>query len=78
MSRDLLSDSGYMVIGDVSFQSRNDLRRARETLGSLWDDDEYYWAADEIIEKLGHIGINAEYEQVTNYSGIYKIGHCEK
>jgi len=73
MARDLLASSGKIVIGDVSFQTTNDRRVARKKLGGIWDDDEYYWAADEILDLLSENNFDVAYEQISEYGGIYSI-----
>jgi putative AdoMet-dependent methyltransferase len=73
MSRDLLEPSGSIIIGDVSFQTIKARDIARKKLGSEWDDDEFYWAADEILDSMMEKGFNVMYEQISEYAGIYKI-----
>ncbi len=73
MVKDLLAPSGTIVIGDVSFRTLNDLDTARKTLGGIWDDDEYYWAADEIMELLTERNLDVTYNQISEYGGVYRI-----
>ncbi len=43
----LLCEDGRILIGDVAFSTRREMERCREETGDEWDDDEYYFAADE-------------------------------
>lgn len=44
----LLNDNGRIYIGDVAFETREDLRKCRELTGGEWDDDEIYFVYDEL------------------------------
>jgi len=82
---DHLVDGGRVVAGDISFPTRT-VRDAAEKRfsgtwdeerqrweGSLWDEDEHYWAADEAIEALAAVGLTARYAQVSFCGGVYVI-----
>jgi len=73
MAKDLLEPSGRIIIGDVSFLTIDNRNAARMKLGRIWDDDEYYWAADEIRDLLIEQNFDVAYEQVSEYGGIYNI-----
>lgn len=45
---DLLKPGGQILIGDVAFAARADLERCRADAGDEWDDEEYYFVADEL------------------------------
>ncbi len=44
----LLSDGGALYIGDVAFETAEARAEARLRVGEEWDDDEFYFAADEL------------------------------
>ena len=44
----LLKKDGVLLIGDVAFANRADLVRRQVEAGEEWDDDEFYFVADEI------------------------------
>ena len=44
-----------------------------EWKGSLWDESEYYWAADEAADSLSAIEVLVEYTQVSFCGGVYVI-----
>ncbi|ERI92752.1 methyltransferase domain protein [Clostridiales bacterium oral taxon 876 str. F0540] len=63
---DLLNTKGKILIGDISFETRNELEKSKEKNKESWDNEEIYLVADEIIEKLNN-----------EYSCMYiKISHC--
>ena len=43
-----LKRGGCIYIGDVAFETREDLERCREANGEEWDDEEVYFVCDEI------------------------------
>lgn len=80
---DHLSERGRVVVGDISFETtaaRDAVERrfggtpasgAGDWTGSLWDEDEHYWAADEAVAALAGVGLTARYEQVSFCGGVY-------
>jgi putative AdoMet-dependent methyltransferase len=70
---ELLRDNGRIIIGDTSYPSFADRANARKELIDMWDDTEFYWAADEI--KLMSWGKEAHivYEQISSCGGVYLI-----
>jgi 2-polyprenyl-3-methyl-5-hydroxy-6-metoxy-1,4-benzoquinol methylase len=62
----LLNANGKILIGDISFETRNELEVSKEKYKESWDNDEIYFVADEIKESL-----------MDKYSCMYiKISHC--
>lgn len=47
-----LNQNGKIIIGDVSFTTRELLKKCREKYKDLWDDDEFYFVYEEIKGKL--------------------------
>lgn len=43
-----LNEGGMIIIGDVAFETRQDLEDCRTFEGGAWDDEEVYIAADEL------------------------------
>lgn len=62
----LLNDGGCIYIGDVIFESRAKLEKNRALIGDEWDDEEIYFAADEMKESFPNI----KFEQFSFCSGI--------
>lgn len=70
---DHLNNSGFMVIGDISFANQAILNNARQIYENLWDDEEYYWNAEKQTETLRKLGFFVLYEQTAPCSGVYII-----
>ncbi len=47
----LLRADGHIYIGDIAFPSRAALDRCRRQSGDEWDEDEYYFVADEWMDE---------------------------
>jgi putative AdoMet-dependent methyltransferase len=73
MSIELLQEGGSIIVGDVSFPTFSARAKAREQLAHVWDDYEYYWAADEFKTMIWGEGFYAAYEQISEYGGIYVV-----
>lgn len=48
-----LTPGGWVVLGDVGFETVEAREAARERLGAAWDPDEHYWAGPELREAFG-------------------------
>ena len=70
---DYLAENGRIVIADVSFLSGGDLAEARDRFRQRWEDDEYYWTADETIPRLAEVGLRCHYNQVSICGGVFTI-----
>ena len=71
LSTDHLSPGGKIVIGDIAFSSTKLRQQANENWQDLWDEDEHYWAADEIIAKCRLIGLEVVYKQISICGGVF-------
>ncbi|MBO4367153.1 MAG: class I SAM-dependent methyltransferase, partial [Clostridia bacterium] len=45
---DCLKEDGKILIGDVAFETRDELEQCRRSVGDEWDSDEFYFVADEL------------------------------
>jgi putative AdoMet-dependent methyltransferase len=73
MLGNLITEDGRIVIGDVSYPTFAARAEARRELLHVWDDSEYYWAADVIKNMLWGQGAHIAYEQISSCAGIYII-----
>ena len=73
MSQGLLQEGGKIIVGDISFPSFRIRAEARQRLENVWDDDEYYWAADAFKTMMAGQGFYVAYEQISDYGGVYVI-----
>lgn len=76
-SKSYLQDDGIIVVGDISYPTRTAHDTARQALGRRWDDDEYYWVAEEAVPAAEATGFVVRYEQISSCGGIYVIGQGE-
>lgn len=70
LARDHLEVGGRIVVGDIAFPS---MRALREAGADHWDEDEFYWAADETIAACRRARLHASYEQVSICGGVFAI-----
>jgi putative AdoMet-dependent methyltransferase len=68
-----LAGGGRMVIGDISFPTAQARVEAHARLADLWDEEEYYWAADEAMEACARAGLQVMYEQVSSCGGVFVV-----
>ena len=66
---DRLNEYGKILIGDVAFETREDLEKCKSEEGGDWDDDEIYFVVEEIKKSFPLI----RFEQKSYCSGIIMI-----
>ncbi|MBV9791395.1 MAG: class I SAM-dependent methyltransferase [Chloroflexi bacterium] len=71
--RQYLKPDGRVLIGDIAFATAGAREQARQQLGDRWDEDEYYWAADEALDRLRQAGLAAEYTQISACGGVFVV-----
>lgn len=64
--RDCLKENGKILIGDVAFETRDDLDRCRHEVGDEWDDDEIYF----VVEELRNDFPSLSFTQVSPCAGV--------
>ncbi|MHA2374436.1 MAG: class I SAM-dependent methyltransferase, partial [Candidatus Thorarchaeota archaeon] len=52
LQNEILAENGRIVIGDTSYPTFADRAEARKNLLDVWDDTEFYWAADVVKNML--------------------------
>ena len=67
--QDRLDDDGRILIGDVAFETREELNRCRQAAGSEWDDDEMYFVAEELKREFPDLS----FEKVSFCAGILTL-----
>jgi putative AdoMet-dependent methyltransferase len=66
-----LSAAGHLVVADIAFPSVEVRAEAAERLVGQWDEDEFYWAADESIAAASEAGLRTTYRQISTYGGVF-------
>ena len=66
----LLKDGGKLLIGDIAFASAEDLQRCKAYAGTDWDEDEYYFVADELRKAFPYLSFIPE----SFCAGVLTIG----
>ena len=70
LADDHLAGRERIVVGDVAFPSLQALQQAG---ADHWDEDEYYWAADEAIAACEEAGFHASYMRVSSCGGVFTL-----
>lgn len=65
----LLRDGGCLYIGDIMFETRTELERCKVIAGDEWDDDEFYFVADELAASIPQM----RYEKVSFCAGLLSV-----
>jgi putative AdoMet-dependent methyltransferase len=64
---------GCVIIGDIAFPTAEIHAQARQYWDKSWDDDEYYWTADETLSACQQVGLQAHYTQLSACGGVFTI-----
>ncbi len=65
--RGLLADGGKILIGDVAFQTKADMEACRQAVGEEWDDEEFYFVAEELQKEFPDI----RFEAISYCAGVF-------
>lgn len=68
----LLENEGKLLIGDISFESRESLEKCRIDNIDHWDNDEFYLVSNEISASLGQVG-KCSFYPVSHCGGVFII-----
>lgn len=68
----MLIKAGKILLGDVSFETRNELEKCREKYNKDWDNDESYFIAEEIEDALSNKYF-CEYVKLSHCAGVMTI-----
>ena len=71
--RDRLNTGGMILIGDVAFETRDQLETCRLEAGDAWDDEEFYFVADELRKAFPDL----TFEQISHCAGIISLKRGE-
>lgn len=77
LARQQLARGGRMVIADVAFPTVEIREQAHARWADVWDEDEYYWAADEIAAGMLAAGLTVQYQQVSSCGGVFTFETVE-
>lgn len=66
-----LNKGGRIIIGDIAFPTAQARETARNMWKALWDDDEYYWAADELIDAAEDAGLALRFTRISSCAGVF-------
>jgi cyclopropane fatty-acyl-phospholipid synthase-like methyltransferase len=69
-----MAAGGRIVVGDIAFANRQDLQDAG---AERWDEDEFYWVADETIAACAEVGLCVTYRQVSSCGGVFAIDRMQ-
>ena len=70
MLQGLLSPGGQILIGDVAFESRSRLEQCRQENGGGWDDEEFYFVAEEMKKDFPAM----TFKKISHCAGILSLG----
>lgn len=65
----LLKQGGHIYIGDVAFETREELEQCRKQAGELWDEDEIYFVYGELKKSFPTM----EFQQLSNCAGVLSL-----
>ena len=59
-----------ILIADIAFESLEKRECARSRWSDLWDEEEYYWTADETIPACKEAGLNLNFYPISDCGGV--------
>ena len=68
--RNCLKENGKNIIGDVAFETRNELEQCKLKAGDSWDNDEIYF----VVEELRKDFLGLSFTQLSDCAGVLILG----
>ncbi|WP_312700530.1 class I SAM-dependent methyltransferase [Sedimentibacter sp.] len=68
----LLNVNGKILIGDVSFETREELDKCKELNKEDWDNDEFYFVANDIMNNLSD-SYCCNYDKISHCAGVLVV-----
>jgi len=68
----LLSENGKILIGDISFQTKEQLQTCKYNSIDYWDEEEFYFVYDEINSHLQNF-CKCEFHPISHCGGVFII-----
>lgn len=68
-----LTPDGFIVVADIAFPTTAGRAAAAEQWADLWDEAEFYWAADEAIAAGATLGLSLTYQPVSWCAGVLTV-----
>lgn len=65
----LLRENGVIYIADIAFKNRTEMNRQRELIGDDWDEDELYFAVDEMTKVFPEM----QFKSFSFCSGLFTL-----
>jgi putative AdoMet-dependent methyltransferase len=72
-ARDFLAPGGFLVVADIAFPTTAVRAAAAERWARWWNEEEFYWAADESIAAGAEVGLSLAYQQVSRCAGVFMV-----
>lgn len=69
-----LALNGKIIIADIAFQNIKDLEKCKNKHLNIWDENEKYFIADNIIKSLKNNEISVTYQQISECAGVLQLG----
>ena len=69
--RDYLGEDGRIIAGDIAFPTVEAREKAHRKWADMWDESEFYWAADETAVACKGSGLMMRYQQISNCGGVF-------
>lgn len=69
-----LAVGGEILLGDVAFETRQEMDQCRQRAGEEWDDEEVYLVTEELAKEFPDM----EFEKISYCSGICAFGEGDK
>jgi len=66
-----LAPDGLMVVADIAFATTAARTAAAQQWAELWDEAEFYWAADETVAAGATAGLQVTYRQISSCAGLF-------
>lgn len=68
-----LKEDGKIIIADIAFKTKEEMKECKMSSKNKWDDDEFYIIESDIKHNLYKMGFDVKYTQISSCAGVMEI-----
>ncbi|MCB2210248.1 class I SAM-dependent methyltransferase [bacterium] len=68
-----LAPEGLILLADIAFTDAAAFEVGHKRFAESWDEEEYYWCAEEMVREISERGFQADFIQTSSCAGVFLI-----
>jgi putative AdoMet-dependent methyltransferase len=73
LAEDCLAPDGVILLADIAFPDAAMFEEGHERFAAAWDEEEYYWCAETMVDAIRVRGFSADFVQTSPCAGVFRL-----